>query len=100
MCNSHVLECPFCTNNSLSLDCQDCVEKVLEDDFGFKVHNLQDSVPSSPSTCLKEPDFVAVGNEGLFNGGYDLSLETLPDVSLIDIKRSAAIEKKADRRFG
>ena len=39
MCNSHVLECPFCTNNSMSLDCQECVEKVLEDDFGFKVHN-------------------------------------------------------------
>ena len=51
MCNIHVLECPFCTNNSLSLDCQDCVEKVLEDDFGFKVHNLQDLVPSSLQVC-------------------------------------------------
>ena len=58
MCNSHVLECPFSTNNNLSLDCQDFVEKILEDGFGIKVHNLQDSVPSSSSTCLKEPDFV------------------------------------------
>ena len=100
MCNSHVLECPFCTNNNLSLDCQDCVEKVLEDNFGFKVHNLQDSVPSSSSTCLKEPDFVVVGNDGLFNGGYDLSSNTLFGVSLIDIKHNAAIERKADREFG
>ena len=34
------------------------VEKILEDGFGFKVHNLQDSDSSSSSTCLKEPDFV------------------------------------------
>ena len=33
-------------------------EKILEDGFGFKVHNLQDSDSSSSSTCLKEPDFV------------------------------------------
>ena len=58
MCNSHVLECPFCTNNNQFLDCQDCIEKILEDGFGFKVHNLQDSDSSSSSTCLKEPDFV------------------------------------------
>ena len=42
--------------NLWTLDCQDCVDKVLEDDCGFKVHNLQDSVPSSLYTCLTEPD--------------------------------------------
>ena len=64
------------------------------------MHNLQYLVPGSSSTCLKEPDSEVVGNERLFNGGYGLSLETLSDVSLIDIKRNATIERKADRRFG
>ena len=100
MCNSHVLECPFCTNNSLALDCQSCVETVLEDDFGFNVHNLQDLVPRSSSTCLKEPDFVVAGNEGLFNGGYDLISNTLSGVSLIVIQHKTAIEREADRGFG
>ena len=100
MCNSHVLECPFCTNNSLALDCQSCVESVLEDDFGFNVHNLQDLVPGSSSTCLKEPDFVVAGNEGLFNGGYDLISNTLSGVSLIAIQHKAATEREADRGFG
>ena len=100
MCNSHVLECPFCTNNSLALDCQSCVESALEDDFGFNVHNLQDLVPGSSSTCLKEPDCVVAGNEGLFNGGYDLISNTLSGVSLIAIQHKAAIEREADRGFG
>ena len=56
--------------------------------------------PSSSCTCLQEPDCEVVGIEGLFNGGYDLSSDTLSDVSLIDIKRNASIESKADRRFG
>ena len=100
MCNNHVLECPLNTNNSLALDCQSCVETVLEDDFGFNVHNLQDLVPRSSSTCLKEPDFVVAGNEGLFNGGYDLISNTLSGVSLIAIQHKAAIEREADRGFG
>ena len=100
MCNNHVLECPLNTNNSLALDCQSCVETVLEDDFVFNVHNLQESVPRSSSNCLKEPDFVVVGNEGWFNGGYDLISNTLSGVSLIDIQHKAAIEREADRGFG
>ena len=72
----------------------------MEDDCGFKGQNLPDSVPSSSCTCLTEPDCIFVGNEGLLNGGYDLSSDNLSDVGLFDIKRNSAIERKADREFG
>ena len=100
MCDGNVLEYPLCTNNGLALDCQDYVNEVLEDDCGFKMHNLQDSIPSSSCNCLTEPDCVFVGNEGLFIGGCDPTSETLYDVVAIDIKCNAAIEWKAEKGSG
>ena len=64
------------------------VEKILEDGFGFKVHNLQDSDSSSSSTCLKEPDFVVTcvaRNDEEYSSRSDLQVSVIesPEIGLL-----------------
>ena len=62
------------------------VEKILEDGFGFKVHNLQDSDSSSSSTCLKEPDFVVTcvaRNDEEYSSRSDLQVSVIEPPEIV-----------------